>query len=1245
MVVGICCAVVIVIGLVSWTIYRLTIPELAGDGQPGTLELGLQAAQSAFIRGTVIAGLAGIILVVIIYFLLRLSSSKPGPQSGEFEVLSSHTFMDAPIGIAVCTPAGGVIRSNNSLCRILGCPAQNGNIRELATFIHPADRAEWEAGLERVLAGHETNSELVVRAGNQPQPGRWVRSVITLIDKPGETAYLIIEISDITELKSAQEDLRQLNEQLGSRIEQRTLELRQTEDRLQVVTESAGIGMWDWDISTGKTTYNRGWAELLGYEPAEIEPDIETWRSLLHPADLDRTYAVLEANLEGRSPVFDTEHRLRNKDGGWTWVQAWGKVTERDQDGKALRHSGATINVNERKLIEEELNHHREQLEALVKERTEQLERSEDELRHLFTAMMTGFSLHEIICDEAGNPVDYRFLFVNPSFERITGLKAEDVVGRTVLEILPATEKFWIEQYGKVALTGKPARFEQYSGGLKKHYEVSTYQPSPGQFACIINDVTERRMAEREKELTARLYSLGHSTDDLQSLVQQFLHHIHDWTGCQSVGLRLRDGDDYPYFSTSGFPDDFASQESSLCATDGDGNPIRNGQDRPVLDCICGAVINGGMDPAKPFHTEHGSFWTANLSELLTTQAGEATWPRSRNRCLRAGYESLALIPLVSAGDTFGLLQLNDHRPGMFDADRLEVCEQIAEVIASVIARRRAEDALVESKHELQVLINIADILLRYPGDEMYAKVLDIVLFELDSEFGFFAYISAEGHMVAPSMTTRIYDQCQIPGKTIEFPPEAWGGIWGQALQEHRTCIKNSGLLTPEGHIPLATGMSTPIIHQEQVIGELTVGNRPGGYGEQEQAVLEHIAVFLAPVLAARLKAQRDEAERRRLEAQLRQSQKLEAIGTLAGGIAHDFNNMLYAMLGNISLARSSLTDDHEACEFLAEADTAGHRAAELVKQILTFARKADKQRGPIHVASIIKEVTRLLRSTTPTTIEIRYVLDAACTTVHADPIEVHQVIMNLCGNAAQAMQESGGILSIEITDKVPEGEGPRHMPHPLRIRISDTGPGISPGVQSHIFEPFFTTKAQGEGTGMGLAVVHGIIRDLKGTITVSSEPGQGTAFEIYLPLMDEHCVDELSSEEARHLPRGTEHILVVDDEPSITAMICNTLKLLGYECSAYTSSLEALGAFKATPGLYDAVITDQTMPGMTGGELATEMLRIRPALPILLCTGYSRTLPGEKAQRLGIAAYLTKPMAAADITTTLRAVLDSRRD
>jgi PAS domain S-box-containing protein len=386
------------------------------------------------------------------------------------------------------------------------------------------------------------------------------------------------------------------------------------------------------------------------------------------------------------------------------------------------------------------------------------------------------------------------------------------------------------------------------------------------------------------------------------------------------------------------------------------------------------------------------------------------------------------------------------------------------------------------------------------------------------------------------------------------------------------------------------------------------------------------------------------ERDRLKLEAQLRQAQKMEAIGTLAGGIAHDFNNLLTAIFGNAEVAAMEVPSDHPAQENLRELLQAAFRARDLVNQILIFSRRQEQERRPLQLGPIVAEAMKLIRASLPRTIEIETDISAAAVPVLADPIQIHQVVMNLCTNAGHAMRQAGGKLTVSLKPVDVDADFVRLHPKLtigsyLRLAVCDTGHGIEPETMDRIFEPFFSTKPPGEGTGLGLSVVHGIMANHDGAVTVYSQVGRGTTFHLYFPVVD--TTISVARQPPRAIVRGSgECVLVVDDEGSVAEIAGRMLERAGYETVTYTDPVDALQAFGDNPLRFAVVLTDLTMPRLTGLDLAQALRRLRPDLPIVLGSGFSDHLGEQKARQAGISALLLKPYTIQDLAETVHRVL-----
>ncbi len=445
--------------------------------------------------------------------------------------------------------------------------------------------------------------------------------------------------------------------------------------------------------------------------------------------------------------------------------------------------------------------------------------------------------------------------------------------------------------------------------------------------------------------------------------------------------------------------------------------------------------------------------------------------------------------------------------------------------------------------------------------------------------------------------------------------------------------------------------LCVPMKSKRKLIGVLEVINKKnGGSFSEDDALLlsifsHHAAIAIENALLFNSMQARMEKEKL-IEQKVAESERLRSIGTLAGGIAHDFNNILSAIIGYTELAQMESDKDSRPYSNLSKVLGASNRARDLISQILTFSRQSEKIPKPMQVNLIVREALRLLRAALPKTIEMREDIDCR-SVIMGDATQIHQVIMNLCTNAAHAMEKEGGPLTVSLSEVIVEPETdelsmPTLEPGPyLKLQVKDSGKGMPAYVMERIFDPFFTTKEKGRGTGMGLAVVHGIVKNHGGDIQVVSEPDKGSIFEIFFPVIERapEPIAKKASEAAA--PGGIEHILIVDDEIMLVDVAKSRLNSLGYRVTIETDSIQALERFRQNPDGYDLVITDISMPVMSGDKMAGEILAIRPNIPIILTTGFSVEMSEELAYEMGFKGFLTKPMKFNDLALAVRKALD----
>jgi PAS domain S-box-containing protein len=562
--------------------------------------------------------------------------------------------------------------------------------------------------------------------------------------------------------------------------------------------------------------------------------------------------------------------------------------------------------------------------------------------------------------------------------------------------------------------------------------------------------------------------------------------------------------------------------------------------------------------------------------------------------------------------------------------------------ITDIEDRKRAEMLLTGEKRLLEMIAKgdstalILDAFCRLFEELSSGSLTSILLLEPNT--------NRLRHGAAPSLPTNYTEA--IDGLVIGPSVGSCGTAAYRAEPVIVSDIDTDPLWADYRDLALAHGLracwSRPIVSSDRrVLGTFaTYYREPRSPTPQEHNVIEQIT-HLASIA---LERQQAEDAKERLEAQLRQSQKMEAMGTLAGGIAHDFNNILGAILGYGELAQKDVAEGNSvARRHIDQVMHAGGRAKALVERILAFSRSGLGERVPVHVQSVIEETLDMLAASLPAGVRLEKVLDAGNAAVVGDATQLHQVVMNLGTNAAHAM-EHGGVLTVAVDHvEVPERRLLSHgtlSPCPyIRLVVSDTGPGIPPTVLERMFDPFFTTKGVGEGTGLGLSLVHSIVADLGGAIDVATKVGEGTIFAIWLPVAGQAA--RPVAETVRDLPRGNgEAVMIVDDERSLVMFAEETLAELGYEPTGFDSSVAALQAFSADPRRFDLVLTDETMPDLSGTELAREIRRLRPDIPIVLMSGYSGAQLTERAHAAGVSDVLRKPLVSRDIAEPLARAL-----
>jgi signal transduction histidine kinase/ActR/RegA family two-component response regulator len=643
-------------------------------------------------------------------------------------------------------------------------------------------------------------------------------------------------------------------------------------------------------------------------------------------------------------------------------------------------------------------------------------------------------------------------------------------------------------------------------------------------------------------------------------------------------------------------------------------------------------------------------------SVLGDPQVIDQTWAKSEGIVAFAGH------PLLVEGRVVGVMALFSRQT--LSEVTIRALASIADQISLGIERKKTEEAYRKVNRALRVLSKCNELLLRARNEREFLKEACRVIVQLGGYH--LAWIGFKNEDEGKKVTA--VAQSGGPDGFPEALEITWEnsergqGPTGTAIREGKTIVCLDAFADPKyqpwrnaaKQYGYKSSIALPLFLDGEPAGALSIyAAETKAFDLDEIKLLEEMSKDFAygiAVIRFRASHEKTEKEKSELQKQIRQMQKMQAIGTLAGGIAHDFNNLLTPILGYANLMQYQLPIDNSLLkEPLEQIVKAGNRAKQLVAQILTFSRQTEHQRNPLHIHLIIKEVLKLLRSTIPANIEFKEDIQSECGIVNADATEIHQIIMNLCTNAYHAMRETGGTLEVSLKTRQVDRDLAKNHPQLsegdyIELTIKDTGYGMDEDAMERIFEPFYTTKSQGEGIGMGLAVVHGIVESLSGAIIVESKKDEGSAFHVFIPRLQENTGSE-SLKTDLDLPLGDgERILVVDDDETVTQFGQKALQLLGYEVTTRSSSTEAFELIKAKPDSFDLVITDQMMPQMIGSELSKKIMEIRPDLPVILLTGFSQDLRSEHFRKIGIREYIMKPVVIRELAEAVRKVLVNER-
>ena len=920
-------------------------------------------------------------------------------------------------------------------------------------------------------------------------------------------------------------------------------------------------------------------------------------------------------------------------------------------------------------------------------------------------------------------------LEVNREFERVSGYCREDVIGKSLVELgMIAPEE--LQRLAGVLLVGEPALGIELlfhaKNGASRRCLCSMVPVRIGGVARTLAlgiDVTGKTRYEAERGLTIELLGLLNAPSTMREMMEGTTRLLQRFTGCDAVGIRVREGSDFPLYTTWGLSDEFVREERCLCAGD-DSAP----------ECLCGAVLAGEFKPGLEVVTAYGSFWTNSLSDLVTGPLAGCLPTHMRGRCLREGYEALALIPLRFAGRILGLMQFDYMQRRNITPESVAFLEQTADSIATAIEQRQTQAALRASELRYRLIsentgdvIWLADVAtLRfiyvspsverqsgYSPEEVMARPVGELLtpesyrevegsfrarlakfeagsgveriqtYEVDqrrrdgsimrAEMVITLLAGEDGRVreilgVSRDVTERYrhtealrekeywLSESQRASRIGSYATDFAAGVWtssatldeifGIGPEYIRTVDGWAALVYAEDRQEMMEYFRRDVVeHQRPFDREYRILRRSDGqirwvHGRGE---LIHNAKGDLVTMAGTIQ---DITERKRLEEQLLQAQKMESVGRLAGGVAHDFNNLLTVINGYCDLMLEGMETTDPLKDQLDEVRGAGQRAAALTQQLLAFSRRQVMRPQVLDLNGFLRETERLLQRLIGEDVRLVTVLDAALGKVKADPGQINQVILNLAVNARDAMP-GGGRLTIETANVDIGVEGAAAQAgwragRYVRLSVSDTGAGMDAETREHLFEPFFTTKPAGQGTGLGLSSVYGIVQQSNGWISVYSEPGKGTQFHVYLPRLENDGEAAAGPVENAAPALGTETILVTEDQDNVRRLVSRMLRGFGYHVLEAANGGEALAVSSSHAEPIHLLITDVVMPEMSGRELGAELMRRRPEMRALYMSGYTGNVIARHGLLEEDVAFIQKPFTAESLAAKVRDTLGS---
>lgn len=1106
---------------------------------------------------------------------------------------------------------------NQRMADMLGYPVEEVLGKTVDYFFYQADLPDHRHNME--LRHQGKDQSYVRRFRRKDGSTLWTTVSATALNDPkGNFLGSFAMFTDITESKQAE------------------IQRSEMQQRLEIALEAGIIGIWDWHVETGDLYQDKYWLRQLGYSEGEVENRIESWSDRIHPDDKSRVMEMLNGYLRGDLPVYEAEHRLRTKSGEWKWILTSGKVLRCDNSGKPLRMLGTHLDIHDRKLFEEKLR--------------------QSEERYRTVADFTyGW---EYWVDSDGN-----FLYCSPSCERITGYSAQefltdpDLINRIVH---PDDRSDMLDHYHEMrkvyadSAGGKDFRIICREGQVRWIGHVcQPVRKENGELAGrrgSNRDITERKYAQETLEAEKdKLRGILHSMKDGVYIANAFneVEYVNPVIEASFGEVGGRKCYEYFHDRTAQCPWCKNKQVFAGESVTWEWYSEKTGKTYELFDTPL-KNSDGTVSKLEIFHdiTERNKAEQAvRRSEDFLNQILE----NIPNMIFVKDSSELRFLRFNKAGEELlgysrdELLGKNDY--DFFPKDQADF----------FVSRDRAVlngGKLLEIPEE--------EILTRHKGKRIL-RTKKIPVIEADGSAKFLLGISEDITDVKLSEEKNlkfaaIVDSSDdaIIGKTLDGIISSWNKgaekIYG--YEEHEVLGKPVMILVPDHHEDELLRLFDQLRNGKMLHNVETVRRRKNGEEFPVSLTLSTIIdsngkIIGYSTIARDISDRVKEVEQREtLQKQLFQAQKMEAVGTLAGGIAHDFNNILQIVLGfsDIGLSDSSSSDSNR--EHFRKINEAALRAADLVRGLMIFSRKSEYKPQPLDMNQHITSVQKMLERMIPKDVKIELILEEKLQVIHADPTGIDQVLINLAVNARDAMPYGGSLTfetaNIELSDPVATRHVNVKPGNYVLLTVSDTGAGMDRDTIEHIFEPFFTTKMVGKGTGLGLAVVHGIVNQHQGHIVCESEPGKGTSFRIYFPVLEFETPPRELTDDVGVSLGGTETILVVDDEEIIREFMARMLTMAGYQVIQACDGKEALEIYRSKHKEIDLVLLDLMMPMMGGQECLHGLLKINQSAKVIIASGFKNDGPITDTISTGAKGSINKPFSRTEALKEIRKVLDS---